>query len=112
MQDDRAWDRIVDAVETKFGLIEHGRTKRPVADAPDLTEQVSFVIFEREGDKIKLERVQGPAIIDRKTMGARRAGATTRVENIYDPEETSLRTNVFRWDGVEWQSIDISAVGL
>jgi hypothetical protein len=112
MQDDRAWDRIVDAIETKFGLIEHGRGKRPMEDAPDLTEQISFVIFEREGEKIKLERVQGPAIIDRKTMGAKRAGATTRVENIYDPNEVSLRTNVFRWDGVEWTPIDISAIGL
>jgi hypothetical protein len=112
MQDDRAWDRIVDAIETKFGLTDHGRGKRPVADAPELTEHVSFVIFEREGDKIKLERVQGPAIIDRKTMGAKRAGATTRVENIYDPDEISLRTNVFRWDGVEWEPVDIIAAGL
>jgi hypothetical protein len=112
MQDDKAWDRIVDAIETKFGLIEHGRTKRPVEDARDLTEYVSFVIFNRDGEKLKLERVQGPAIIDRKTMGARRAGATTRVENVYDPHETSLRTNVFRWDGTDWEPVDQSAIGL
>ncbi len=112
MQDDKAWDRIVDAIDTKFGLIKHGRTTRAVADAPDLTEHVSFVIFSRDGEKLKLERVQGPAIIDRKTMGARRAGASTRVENIYDPSETSLRTNVFRENGDDWESIDLSAIGL
>jgi hypothetical protein len=112
MQDDRAWDRIVDAIETKFGLTKHGRTKRAVEDAPELTEYVSFVIFTRDGETLKVERVQGPAIIDRKTMGARRAGATTRVENIYDPEEISLRTNLYRQDGADWERIDPSALGL
>lgn len=111
MQDDRAWDRIVDAVETKFGLIEHGRGKRAMEDAPDLTEYVSFVIFERDGEKLKLDRIQGPAIVDRKTMGARRSGATTRVENIYDTSEVSFRTNLLRWDGTEWESIDPGVLG-
>jgi hypothetical protein len=111
MQDDRAWDRIVDAVEQKFGLDEHGRTKRAMEDAPDLTEYVSFVIFNRDGEKLKLERIQGPSIIDRKTMGARRSGATTRVENVYDPEEVSFRSNLYRWDGVEWEAIDPSVLG-
>ncbi len=111
MQDDRAWDRIVDAVEQKFGLDEHGRSKRLVEDDSELTEYVSFVIFNRDGEKLKLERVQGPAIIDRKTMGARRSGATTRVENVYDPDEVSFRSNLYRWDGVDWEAIDPSVLG-
>ena len=112
MQDDKAWDRIVDAIDTKFGLVEHGRSKRPVTDATDLTEHVSFVVFDRAGERYKVERVQGPAIIDRKTMGARRAGATTRVENIYDADETSFRTNLYRQSGSEWETIDPKALGL
>ena len=111
MPDDRAWDRIVDAIDTKFGLIKHGRSTRPVEDAPNLTERVSYVIFERDGEKLKVERVAGPAIIDRKTMGARRAGATIHMENIYDPEETSFRTNLYRQNGDDWESIDPSALG-
>lgn len=111
MQDDRAWDRIVDAVEQKFGLDEHGRGKRSMEDAPELTEYVSFVIFHRDGEKLKLERIQGPAIVDRKTMGARRSGAVTRVENVYDPDEVSFRSNLYRWDGVEWEAIDPSVLG-
>jgi hypothetical protein len=112
MQDDRAWDRIVDAIDTKFGLKDHGRAKRQVEDAPELTEHVSFVVFERDGERYKLERVQGPAIIDRKTIGARRAGATVRMENVYDPHETSFRTNLFREEAGEWEPIDPSALGL
>ena len=112
MQDDKAWDRIVDAIDTKYGLIKHGRSQRPVEDAPELTEKVAFVIFERDGERLKVERVQGPAIIDRKTMGARRAGAVTRVENVYDPHETSFRTNLFREANDEWEALDPSALGL
>ena len=112
MQDDRAWDRIVDAVEQKFGLDDHGRGKRQVEDAPDLTEYVSYVIFERAGEQFKLERIQGPAIIDRKTMGARRAGAITHVENVYDTTEISLRTNMYRKAGDDWEPLDPSALGL
>jgi hypothetical protein len=113
MGDDKAWDRIVDAIDQKFGIKDHGRSKRPVEDAHELTEHVSYVVFERDGQAFKLERVVGPAIIDRKTVGARRAGATVHYQNIYDPEETSARTNLFRQDGAgEWEQIDPSALGL
>jgi hypothetical protein len=112
MQDDKAWDRIVDAIDTKFGLKDHGRSKRSVEDAQEFTEYLSFVVFERDGERYKLERVQGPAIIDRKTIGARRAGATVRMQNVYDPEETSFRTNLYREEAGEWVSIDPRELGL
>jgi hypothetical protein len=112
MPEDKAWDRIVDAIDTKYGLTDHGRSKRPVEDAPDLTEHVSYVVFERNGERYKLERIAGPAIIDRKTMGARRAGATVHMQNVYDPEETSFRTNLYRENGGDWDAIDPSALGL
>jgi len=112
MQEDKGWDRIVDAIDTKFGIKDHGRTKRPVEDARHLTENVAFVVFERGGERYKLERVQGPAIIDRKTVGARRAGADVRYENVYDPAETNFRTNLFRDNAGEWEAIDPKELGL
>lgn len=112
MPEDKAWDRIVDAIETKFGLADHGRLTRHLEDAPDLSEHVSFVVFERDGERFKLERVAGPAIVGRKTLGARRAGAATRQENVYDTTETAFRTDLFRESGGEWSAIDPSALGL
>lgn len=112
MQEDKAWDRIVDAVDTKFGLQDHGRSKRPIDDAQHLTEFVSWVVFTRNGDRYKLERVQGPAITDRKTIGARRAGATVKYQNVYNPSEVSFRTNLYRDDEGEWEQIDPNALGL
>ena len=113
MNDDKAWDRIVNAVDEKFGITDHGRSKRPVEDANEFTENVSYVVFERDGERLKLERVLGPAIIDRKTVGAKRAGATLTYKNVYDPEETSAHTNLFRENAAgEWEAIDPSALGL
>jgi len=112
MQDDRTWDRIVDAVEVKFGIEDHGRSKRKLEDDGALTEYVSYIIFLRDGERLKLERVQGPAIIDRKTMGARRAGAATRVENVYDPDEISFRTNLYHEVGGDWEAMDPNALSL
>jgi hypothetical protein len=45
-------------------------------------------------------------------MGARRAGAVTRVENVYDTGQTSFRTDMFRKNGTDWEAIDPGALGL
>jgi hypothetical protein len=112
MAEDVAWDRMVDAIDTKFGLSDHGRLTRKLADAPELTEAVAFVVFERDGTRIKLERTNGPSIIDRKTVGARRAGADLHYENVYDPSELSRRTLVYREVDNSWEPIGIEELGL
>jgi hypothetical protein len=112
MTEDRGWERIVDAIDTKFGVQDHGRSQRPVEDARELTEHVAWIVFERGGDRYKLERVSGPAIINRKTIGSRRIGSDVRYENVYDPEETSHRTNLYRKDGEEWEAINPDELGL
>ena len=109
---DSSWDRITDAIDMQFGLKDHGRETRPVADAVHLTEQVKFVVFERSGERYKLERVTGPAIIDRKSVGAKRIGADIHFENVYDTEETASRINLYRDETGEWVAIDPSALGL
>jgi hypothetical protein len=112
MQEDKAWERIVDAIDTKYGLKDFGKSKRPVDDAHELTEYVAYIIFEREGTKYRLERLQTPAILERKTMGARRAGATVRMQNIYDPHEFSYKTNLYKDNAGDWEPVDPSALGL
>ena len=112
MNNDASWDRITDAIDLKYGLKDHGRLSRPVADGHHLTESVSFVSFDREGTTYRLERVTGPAIIDRKSFGARRIGADVRFENVYDPDEISHKTLVYKQDGDGWTAIDASELGL
>ncbi len=110
--EDASWDRMVDAIDARFGLASHGRTKRPVAEGHELTESVAFITFERDGDMYMLERVTGPAIIDRKTVGARRAGATVHYEFVYDPDEEARKTILYRKAGDDWELLDPSALQL
>jgi len=110
--EDKAWDRIVDAVDTKFGVIDHGRSTRPLADKPELSEKVAFITFRREGQEYKLERTAGPAIIDRKTFGSKRIGSDVRYENVYDTEETSFKTHFYRQEAGEWTEISPEELGL
>jgi hypothetical protein len=112
MNDDNAWDRIVDAIDTRFGLDKHGRSERHIEDHLDLTEKVAFIEFTRDGEKYRLERVTGPAIIDKKSIGGRRVGAELRYENIYDPHEITHRTNFFREDAGEWIKTDPTSLGI
>ncbi len=112
MSEDRGWERIVDAIESKYGLSAHGRNTQPVADAMNLTEQVAWITFERDGQTYKVERVVGPAIVDRRTIGARKAGSEVRYENVYDPEEASTRTNLYRQIGDDWQLLDLDQLSL
>lgn len=112
MRDDKAWDRITDAIDSRFGIIGHGRSTEALPDHTDLTQYVAFITFERDAQTYKLERVAGPAIIDRKTFGAKRIGSDVRYENVYDASETSYRTNLYRQEGGEWVSIDPGALGL
>lgn len=112
MHDDASWNRIVDAIDTSFGLTNHGRLTREVSDNHELTESVSFIEFNRGGESLRLERVSGPAIIDRRSVGARRAGASIHFENIYDPSEITHKTLLFRRVGEDWQQIELNDLGL
>jgi hypothetical protein len=112
MNDDKSWDRIVDAIDTRFGIDKHGRSERKIPDAMHLTEKVAFIEFERGGEPYRLERTTGPAIIDRRTVGARRAGAEVRFENVYDPDEIGHKTSLFKKDGDEWAAISPEELGI
>ena len=112
MHEDKAWERIVDAIDTKYGLVKFGKSERPLEDARELTEKISFVIFEKAGERYKLERVAGPAIIDRKTIGSKRIGSDMRFQNVYDPDEISLRTNMYKEVGTDWTPVSPDLLGL
>lgn len=103
--DDRTWDRLVDAVDLKFGIDKHGRSTEPLPDRHDLTQSIQFVVFERAGKTYKMERVTGPAIIDRKSLYHKAAGSTVRFENIYDENEISHKTNFYVRRGDDWEPI-------
>ena len=112
MDDDRAWDRIVDAIDIKFGIIKHGRETRPLEDAQNLTEHVSFIVFDREDERYRMERISSPAIVDRRQVGSRRIGGETHMQNSYDEHEVARKTVLLREEGDEWVPINPDSLQL
>lgn len=110
--DDRGWEKIVDAIDAKFGILRHGRDSRPLEDKPELTEQVAFIEFERSGEHYKLERVASPAIADRKTYYHKAATGGVRFENVYDADSVSYRTNFYKQENGEWVALEPDAFSL
>lgn len=91
---DRAWGDLVDKLDELFTIDKSDKRKEKLEDNHQLTQTVESIEFERDNAKYKVERTTGPAIIDKKTFYTKVGGAH-RVENIYDPEETTTRVNFF-----------------
>lgn len=102
---DTGWDRIVDAIDTKFGIIKHGKRTEPLEDNNDYEQQVSFIQFEKDGQDYMMERIAAPAIVDRKSHYHKSAGTGVRFENIYDPEQISYKTRLSKKSGDDWEEI-------
>lgn len=107
---DGAWERLIDSIDATVGFDAHRKTKRPLEDRPELTESVEEFEFERGGVRFKLERVSGPAVVDRKSHYSHRGGTASRIENIYDASDIAHRETLYREIGGDWQEQDISAL--
>ncbi len=106
MQDDHGWDKVVDAIDARYGIEHHGRVTEPLEDRTDLERHIAFIEFEKEGRPYRLERVTSPAIVDKKSHFHKAASGGIRYENIYDTENMSHKTNLYRKGTDEWELID------
>ncbi len=109
---DPGWDKIVDAIDAKFGVKNHGRKTEPLEDRADLNQTVSFIVFEKGEETYKLERVEKPAVVDRKTFGGHSGTAGRRIENIYDEEAVSHHTNFYKQAGEDWEIVNPEELSL
>ncbi|HUC87408.1 MAG TPA: hypothetical protein VMR75_03785 [Candidatus Saccharimonadales bacterium] len=109
---DAAWERLVDAIDVNLGIADHGRTKQPLEDRPDLTQQIEHIEFNRDGQNFRLERSTGPSIIDRKTHYSHRPGVANRSEYIYDEHEIGHKVTLLRKVGSDWEPVDMDQLGL
>ncbi len=110
--DDTGWDKIVDAIDAKFGIENHGRRSEPMEDRPDLTQQIAFIEFKRDGEDYRFERVTHAAIVDRKSHYHKTAGAGVRFENIYDESDVMHKTRLYKRVGGEWEPMNLEAFSL
>lgn len=92
---DRAWGDLVDKLDELYQIDKSYKREEKLEDNKDLSRSIESIEFERDNRKFKVERTTSPAIVDKKTFYTKVGGAN-RVENIYDPTETTTRVAFFR----------------
>ena len=107
-----AWERLVDLVDVKFGITEHGKETQPLEDNARLSQTIDFVCFTRDGGEYRLERISRPAVIEQKSIYHRAAGSQVRHENVYDAEQLAHRVNLLLKRGSDWEKIDLEDLAL
>ena len=107
---EKAWEQLVDMIDTKYEIDQHTRKDEPVEGNQHLTRHIEAILFEKDNSKFKIERITSPAVKDTKTHYAHR-GAAQRVEQVYDRDETVNRVAFYRqqpdgyWNEVQPESL-------
>lgn len=107
---DAAWGRLVEAIDLGAGIDRHGKEKRTAEDRPDIDLSVEFYEFNRGADRLRLERITGPAVIDRKSHYTKTTGGAVRFENIYDLTQVSHRVVLLKQKDGEWIETPLDAL--
>ena len=92
---DHAWEKLVDMIDTKFEIDKHAKSEEAIDGQPSLKRHIDAIFFEKDNQKYKIERVTSPAIKDTKTHYVHR-GAAQRVQQNYDPHETSSKVIFYK----------------
>jgi hypothetical protein len=94
------WQDIVNKVKTGFKVINQG--KEGLDGVPGIKE---FVEFSGPLGEMRLELVQKPVILDKKTHYSNRIGSQSAVEYVYDDKEKTLTFKVFKKNGENWEEL-------
>lgn len=106
---DRAWEELLDVIDQKYGILSHKKYSQALEDNHELEETITAVTFERSGVEYKFERIVRPRVVDKKTY-YHRSGGAQRIENIYDPAETSSKVLLYRKQNSDWVEIEPEGV--
>ncbi len=98
------WESIIGNIKDKFSVLDEG--KEHIDDEGGV--DIHYIEFEGPLGRIRLEFVQKPVILDKKTIYSKRIGSETKVDYIYSETEKSAKMTAYKWgeDNDEWQEIN------
>ncbi|MDD5527825.1 MAG: hypothetical protein PHO56_02495 [Patescibacteria group bacterium] len=70
---------------------------------------IDFIEFESPIGKIRLELIEKPLVLGKKTIYSHRGGSDTGVEYLYSPTEKSSRLGIYKWDDAQDGWLEINA---
>lgn len=98
------WISIVGNIKDNFEVIENEKEKID----EDGGIEIEYIVFQSPLGKIRLEHIEKPIILDKKTIYSRRIGSDTKVDYIYSDSETSSQMLAYKWSDEQddWIEID------
>jgi hypothetical protein len=102
------WQETINNIQDKFVILEKGEEHIDDEGGVD----IAFIIFNGPLGKMRLEYIEKPVVLDRKTTYSRRIGSETVVDYIYSPVEKTQKMTVYKWDDVQedWQEMDAGTI--
>lgn len=99
------WKDILGKIKDNFEIIDHN--KEHIDDEGGV--EIEFVVFNGPLGKMRLEFIEKPVILDKKTTYSRRIGSDTKVDYVYSEDEKSHILNIYKWDDNNQDWIEIEA---
>jgi len=98
------WESTIGNIKDNFNILNEGEEHIDDEGGVD----ISYIEFEGPLGRIRLEFVQKPVILDRKTTYSKRIGSETKIDYIYSETEKSSKMTAYKWDNnnEEWKEID------
>jgi hypothetical protein len=99
------WEKLLDQIERRFGLVEHD-----VRKLPDRRMTIESAVFDGASGRMKIERSVHPLVVDEKVHYSKRIGGDVSVEKTYSDHENVDTVTLYRWDPHErrWIEIELS----
>jgi len=98
------WQSILGNIKDKFNVLNEGEEHLEDEGGVD----ISYIEFESPLGLVRLEFIEKPVILDKKTTYSKRIGSETKIDYIYSETEKSSKMMAYKWseDNEEWEEID------
>ncbi len=98
------WTSIVGNVLDNFQVLEHEKEFFDEEGGID----VEYLIFNGPLGKMRLEFIEKPIVLGKKTNYSNRIGSETGVEYVYSDTEKSSRLEVYKWseENDDWLEVE------
>ena len=98
------WLTIIGNIKDKFVVLEN--EKEHIDDEGGI--DVEFIVFNGPLGKMRLEFIERPVVLDKKTTYSNRIGSETKINYVYSDAEKSSQMIAYKWDDSQndWTEID------
>lgn len=102
------WESVRGKVLDAFTVLDKGEEHYDEEGGVDL----EFVVFNGPLGKMRLEYIEKPVVLGKKTNYSNRIGSETAVEYVFSPTERTSRLAAYRWGEAEDDWVEIDAKGI